>query len=297
MQRFIPTNKNRNTHVLVTEYNWPIEEYLKGFAIVVYVNHMNDMHNIKMHIDDSTMIHCFVYQDKYASLETLELNQDAGGSPVVLIINRLGQFRDVYQKIHLLRQINAFVFFSGAESTACTDAQILASLGVHTGITLEPEAPLSDSILDLITYNFYSPRPHADIEPFATMEKYYDGESYVSPNLAKLIDPNRYIHVGKGCRIAFSKEELDNGNLIGEDISLLRDEKLQDLVFEKEHEWQKMFVDNHPCTYCPAFRVCMGYFAVQREKGRCKEVMTELLEAIEFKKSLNNNNKTERCQI
>lgn len=297
MQRFIPSHKNRNTPVLVTKYNWPIEEYLKGQAIVVYVNHLNDMQSIKMHVDDSTTIHSFVYEDKYASFETLDLNQDLGNTPVVLCINRLGQFRDVHQKIGLIRQMNAIVIFSGSESTACTDAQILSSLGIHAGITLEPDSPLSDSILDLITYTFYSPMPHADIEPFSTMERYYDGESYVSPNLGKFINPNRYIHIGKGCQMAFSKEDLDNGNLIGDDLSLIRDEKrLDDLVFEKEHEWQKFFVENHPCTYCPAFRVCMGYFAAQREKGRCKEVMTELLDAIEFKKKLNNN-KIERCQI
>lgn len=296
MQRFTPTNKNRNTHVLVTKYNWPIEEYLKGFAIVVYVNHLDDMPSIKAHVDESTTIHGFVFEDKYASLETLDLNQDMGGTPVTLVVNRLGQFRNVFPKIGQLQKSNNLVVFSGSENVACTDVQILSSLGIHAGITLEPDAPLSDSVLDLITYTFYSTMRHADIEPFSMMEKFYDGERFVSPSLAKFVDPDRYVHIGKDCKMAFSEEDLENGNLIGEDLSILSDEKMDELVFEKEHEWQKLFVDSHPCTYCPAFRVCMGYFAVQSEKGRCKEVMKELLDAIEFKKSLNNN-KTEKCQI
>lgn len=57
-----------------------------------------------------------------------------------------------------------------------------------------------------------------------------------------------------------------------------------------------MFIEPHPCTFCPAYRICMGYFNVQREKGRCSEVMTELLGAIEFDKKKQQQNNKERCQ-
>lgn len=284
MHKFIPTRKSRNTHILVTQYNWPIEEYLKGNALIVYINHFDDIKNIRKHIDDTTIVNGYVYIDKYASLETIDINPELCDAPLFLYINRLGQFREVYQKLENLKRMNVAVIFTGPEDTACTDAQIVASLGIHTGIALSPDSQLSDSVLDLITYTFYSTSPHAEIEPFTTLERYYDGESYVSPVLADFINPSRYIHVDKNLHLAFSKSDLEQGNIIGDNLSLIRDFKLQDAIDEKEREWQKLFIDNHPCTFCPAFRACSGYFASHQKEGRCREVMTELLDAIEFQK-------------
>ena len=55
-----------------------------------------------------------------------------------------------------------------------------------------------------------------------------------------------------------------------------------------------MFIESHPCTFCPAFRVCMGYFAEQSDNGRCQVVMSELLDAIEFSKKKNQNNQNNK---
>lgn len=71
----------------------------------------------------------------------------------------------------------------GSRKQATTDAQVLASLGIHSGICLPTDALLGDHVLDLITYNFYNTMPHAEIEPFSTLCRYYDGETYVNPKL------------------------------------------------------------------------------------------------------------------
>lgn len=297
MHKFIPTRKSRNTHILVTQYNWPIEEHLKGNALVVYINHLDDIKNIRKHIDDTTIVNGYVYIDNYASLETIDITPEIVDAPLFLYINRLGQFRDVYSKLEMLKRMNVVVIFTGPESTACTDAQIVASLGIHAGIALSPDSQLSENVLDLISYTFYGTAPHAEIEPFATIERYYDGESYVSPEMAEFVNPNRYIHVNKDFHFAFSKKDLEQGRFIGNNLDLIRDAKLQDAIDEKEHEWQKLFVENHPCTFCPAFRVCSGFFASKHSEGKCKEVMSELLDAIEFIKRKKQNNQIGICQL
>lgn len=297
MHRFIPIHKNRNTHILVTQYNWPIEEYLKGHALIVYINQFEDIQSIRRHIDDTTIINGYVYVDKYASLETFEIKPELRGVPLILYINRLGQYREVYQKLEELKRMNVVIVFTGSENTACTDAQIVASLGIHTGIALTPESQLSDSVLDLMTYAFYSTVPHAEIEPFATIERYYDGESYVSPNMSNFVNPNRYIHVDKQHHLAFSKSELEQNHYFSDNLEILRDAKLQDAIDVKEREWQKMFIDNHPCTFCPAFRICSGFFASKHKEGRCREVMLEMLNAIEFQKTKTQKNHLGICQI
>ena len=298
MHKFIPTHWNRNTHVLVTKYTWPIEEYLKGHAILVHINCLEDIPNIMKHIHETTRIQAFVYTDKYASLETIDINPEWGDVPIILYINRLGQFRNIHEKIGKIRNMNVVLIFTGSEQQATTDAQIAASLGIHSGISLHPESLLSDNILDLITYNFYGTMPHGEIEPFSTMERFYDGESYVSPKLAEFVNPLRYVYVDREMHLAFSQEDLDKGNYFDKGIEKLYEVSSHEAVAKESCKWQELFVNAHPCTFCPAFRICMGYFDVQREKGRCREVMNDLLEAIEFnKEKQQQQNKRERCQL
>ncbi len=297
MHKFIPTHWNRNTHVLVAKYTWPIEEYLKGHAILVHVNCLEDIPNIMKHIYETTRIHGFVYTDRFASLETININPEWGNAPIILYINRLGQFRNVHEKIGILRNMNVVVIFTGSEQQATVDAQILSSLGIHSGISISPDSALGDNILDLITYNFYGTMPHGEIEPFSTLERYYDGESYVSPKIAQFENPLRYVYVDKDLHLAFSQEDLDNGNYFDQGLEKLYDVSSHEAIEKETCKWQEMFIEPHPCTFCPAFRICMGYFEKQREKGRCRQVMTELLDSIEFSKKKSQQNNRERCQL
>lgn len=297
MHKFIPTHWNRNTHVLVTKYTWPIEEYLKGHAILVHVNSLEDISNIMKHIHDTTRIHAFVYIDKFASLETIDIRPEWGDVPVVIYINRLGQFRDVHEKIGLIRNMNITLIFTGSEQQATLNAQIAASLGIHSGVSLSSESTLGDGILDLITYNFFGTMPHGKIEPFSTMEQYYDGESYVSPKMAEFINPLKYVYVDKDLHLAFSQEDLDNGKYFDQGLEKLYEVSAHEAIERESCKWQEMFIDAHPCTFCPAYRICVGYFSVQREKGRCREVMMELLEAIEFNKKKSQQNNKKKCQL
>lgn len=297
MHKFIPTHWNRNTHVLVTKYNWPIEEYLKGHAILVHINCLQDIPNIMKHIHETTRIHGFVFTDKYASLETLDINPEWGKVPLILYINRLGQFRNIHHKIGMLRNMNVMLIFTGAEQQATKDAQIAASLGIHSGISINPNSTLSDDVLDLITYNFYGTMPHGEIEPFATLERMYDGESYVSPSMAQFKNPLRYIYVDKDLNLAFSQEDLDNGVYFAQGLDSLYEISSNDAVEKETQKWQQMFITPHTCTFCPAFRICMGFFEIQMDKGRCKEVMNELLEAIEHQKKKLQLNQQTGCQL
>lgn len=297
MHKFIQNNKTRNSYVFVTNYDWPIEEVLKGKALVVHINHLDDILNISKYIDERTKISAFVYTNETASLETIDINEAWGDTPIILYLNRLGKYRDICNKVNLLRRLNIIVIFTGNEKEATRDAQILSSLGIHTGIKLNSDSVLSDHILDLITYNFYSSCPHAEIEPFSTLNRYYDGESYVSPAFANLENPERYIYIDSQKNIAFSKKDLCDHNVEHLKLDDLKGNKLSILAEEESLKWQKYFIESHECTFCPAFRICLGYFEEQSDKANCKAVMTELLEAIEFQKKTRTINKKEQCQL
>lgn len=291
-------NTPRNTISYVCDYQWPIEVELKGKSLIVNVNHVGDIRRLNDALGTETPVQAYIYRDAYGSLETLDVDPDWGDIPIVLYLNRLGQFRTVAHKVEMLKGLNVTVIFTGEESRACVDAQILASLGIHSGIKLTPDSPLSDSVLDLITYNFYSQMPHADIEPFSTMSRHYKGENYVSPSLLDLENPARYLHVDAKHRLAFTRDDLLAGNVLDFTSDDATDTLIDDAAQLFSRRWQQWFVESRPCTFCPAFRVCKGFFhASEKSTERCTEVMSELLEAIEFERKKCENHSKKPCQL
>ena len=195
-----------------------------------------------------------------------------------------------------MKRLNIMVVFTSNETQATRDAQILSSLGIHSGILITSKSQLSEPILDLMTYAFYGNYPHADIEPFATICRYYDGESYVSPSYANFENPNRYIHINNEKKCAFTSTELKDSNKCFDEHEMLDRYNFAELVEKENRKWQTFFINSHPCSFCPAFRICLNYFDFKANGCKCKEVMSELLEAIEFHKQIESQKRIERCQ-
>lgn len=268
---------------------------LRGLAVVFYVDNLDDVIIIEQRKDPTTKAVAYVYEAPSASLETIDVKEEWGQLPIILYLNRLGQYRNVHRKIELLKRQNTIIVFTGNLHQACTDAQILSSQNIHTGIKWTKDTPLDDELLDLITYSFYSTAKHAPIEPFAVMERYYCGDNRVSPALGHFENPDKYIHLDKDGHLATSKEALEKGDYFEVEPEELFSLGSHPKVVESKHAWQQMFINSHPCTFCPAFRVCLGYFE-GADKENCRRVMLELLESIEFKKQ-NNPQKDEQCQL
>ena len=259
MHKFTSLIKNNGFRTVVTKYNWPIEHYLRGHAVIIHLNSLNDIDNIQKNLDGSIKVDGYVYTNEYASLETLDIKPDWRDLPIILRINRLGKYRNIHEKIEMLRTMNVILLFTGNENRSTSDAQIAASLGIHSGIVLKGNAPLDDSVLDLITYNFYSLMSHADIEPFSTMERYYDGENIVSPAIAYFDNPCRFVYFDKDYNIYLSEDDFNSGKNVDKGFDKLHTIGESEAVEEAINEWQQLFIESHPCSYCPAFRICSGY--------------------------------------
>lgn len=292
----MPIRLNSNTHIFVTDYNWDFHNRLKGKALVIYVQYLSEINNIINSIKEPTKINAIVYENPYTSLETEDIDPNWGNTPIIMKINRLGAFRNVSDKIELIKRLNITIIFTANNHQSIIDAQILASLGIHSGITLPTETVDWDNLTNLITYTFYGTMPHAAIEPFATMEKYYCGTNYVAPSFAEFENPDRYIHIDAEGNLAFSRKELKNKHYFDSGWENLHNISAHPAIAERKHKWQEMFIETHSCTFCPAYRICGGYFNEQSDKSMCQKTMNELLEGIEFYKQ-KCYNKKESCQL
>lgn len=296
MRKFMPTHWNRNTHIIVTDYNLAFKDKLKGLALVIYVQDLSAINNIINDIKEPTKINAIVYENPYTSLETEDIDPNWGNTPIIMKINRLGAFRNVSDKIELIKRLNITFIFTANNHQSAIDAQILASLGIHSGIALSAETTIWEELTDLMTYTFYGTMPHASIEPFSTIEQYYCGTNYVSPLFAEFENPDRYIHIDAEGNLAFSREELKNKQYFDSGWDKLYNISAHPAIAERKHRWQEMFIETHPCTFCPAYRICGGYFKELPDKSMCQKTMNELLEGIEFYKK-NRCNQKESCQL
>lgn len=297
MNKCIP--QNSCPHITyVCDYNWPIENELKGSSVIVNINRLGDIRHITDGMGSDSSIKAFIYREPFGSLETVDIDPAWADTPIVMYLNHLGKFRNVADKVEQLKGMNITIIFTGAQAQACVDAQILSSLGIHSGVELTPDSELSESLLDLMTYYFYSRLPHAPIEPFATMAHYYTGNNYVSPSLLQLENPARYVHIDAQHRMAFTRAGLLAGNTLEHTADNITSQQLDTEAQRFSDRWQQWFIESHPCTFCPAFRVCKSFFYKEgADTTRCREVMSELLESIEFDKKKHETHRNEPCQL
>ena len=296
MQRHMPTHWIKNKHILVTDGDWPYYDKLKGHALIVFVRELNDINRIINEVRTPTKLHAVVYENRLLSLESVAIDPHWSDTPIILRIGRLGQFRNVTQKIEQLKSMNIMITLTSDHAQNYRDVQILSSLGVHAGIDLSDTDVNWDACKDLIAYAFYGRMKHADIEPFDAMCTYYCGRNYVSPQMAMFYNPERYIHVDQCGHLAFSRSQLKQGDFFDTGWEQLANISIHPAIKDEAHKWQQLFIENHVCTSCPAFRVCLAYFKDQQESGECRKAMMDLLDGIEFKKS-QQSKEEQLCQL
>ena len=287
MPHWIMRNKRANSPIFVLDGPWNPEVLLRGECIMVKVDCPEAIDYISRLVSSPTKIEGFIWEDKNASIESININPEWGKIPVILRIGRIGRFAEVSNKLKIIRSLGIKVLLYANSPTTYRDIQILASLGISTGLYFEEDMPVSEGIKDLVAYAFYSPIDHGVIEPFHTMELLYCGENYVSPKDASYDDSPRYIHINEKLEMAVSAKNLKEGNFIGKGQQVLYD------IFhsneKKQTEWQNFFIQSHPCSFCPAFRVCMGFFSEANCDESHKSLMMDILAGIEHTKQIKNS--------
>lgn len=152
----------------------------------------------------------------------------------------------------------------------------MSSLGVDCGISLEPDSKIEDDkLLDLASYYYMSPAPHATMEPFEFILRHLRDENNESFD-------NIYF----------------NTPLLYTEISTETDvEGFEDNFKLKLENYYNHFMQLDDCAKCPAFKICNRKMSTILSS--CSETMNEIYEYAEMRQNMNDNHQSPKtiCQL
>ena len=295
MQKF---TRDNGSLVLVINHNEEFIARLEGYAFVSYIKDLRDIQRVRNSIRQPSKIHCVVYDNPGCTLSSLDFLPEWKGIPIHIYISGIGDFCQVVPFIPVLRDLDIRIFFYAHSARAMVDAQILSSLGIHSGVLLSPGQSNWDDLNDLIHYSVYGRMIHTPVEPFGYLCSNYKNDELINLKSVWFNTPDRFIHISDNEEIALTHEDMLSGNFICTGIGHLDDIHQHPDYLQYTTSWQHHFLKEEGCAYCPAWRICQGFFQDCTDKNQCREVFSELLTAVEFYQSNNHSKKVSAlCQL
>ena len=163
-------------------------------------------------------------------------------------VSGLGILTVVFQSVDLLRDLDVRIYLPSEDINSYSHLKILASLGVDCGLWMKEDIKVCDeAFVDLASYNFMSPVPHALIEPFAYIASHINDEKNIRP-----LD-------------LYACECKEN-------------EELEMFYNERINIYYNHFMELDQCAKCKAFRICSG--CLRNVFTNCEQTLSEVLEYV-----------------
>lgn len=288
---------NDNDFIVVIDQDETLISRLSGYAIVSRISDLEEIERVERSIHTPTKLHCVVFEDRYCSLSSLEFKKEWEGIPLHLFIGSIGDFFAFSEKIKMLRQLSIRIFLYADHLQSITDVRILSSLGIYTGLVLPQDFTFWDELDDLISYAIYGRANHAPIEPFGYFCSNYNNSICLDPREVYFNSPKKFIHVDVNENIALNREDLLNKKFVAHGVENIAGLRMNEAFLENAHAWQNYFLLENGCAYCPAWRICQGYFD-SSDNQMCRDININLLEAVElFRNNLSLVNNKKLCQL
>ncbi len=269
-------------HTLVCPYDGPFLTGFSGQSIVVCMDDTEQVVNAAEAVKPGNKLHAICLSFT-RSLAELPVKEAWKGIPLAVHLPRLGSFRQVANKLHLLHALDICIFLpddQGKENY--TSLRILSSLGIRCGLAFNHLEPDWNALNDLAYYALYGRSAHAHIEPFHFIRTMHKAEQRLDFGAVYFDDPKRYLHLNSRGKVALSKQDLAAGNYILEYLTEL--ETISELPTYKRHleSWRQHFLKEEGCAYCAAWRVCLGRLSdITRDHKACGALFSELMDAAE----------------
>ena len=266
--------------ILVLKYDESLLRGIRDCQLVVKTDSLYQIENKFREAQRSNSVVALCVQLPYSSISQIDFREEWAQIPLIIYAFNIGDYDVFFSKVNTIRSLNVRLFISNKADTAFTDLKILSSVGVDCGLYMEDDVKMNDdSLLDLASYYFMSPVPHATVEPFEFILRHLTEEKNEGFESVFFDNPLQFVNI----------ETIDDLHRIDSDR--------QDDFALKMDVYYKHFIDLDICSKCPAFKICNRQMT--NKLGCCQNTMNEIFEYAELRNSMNNqqNNQKTVCQL
>jgi hypothetical protein len=268
---------------LVLPFDPALIQRLSDHVLVVRVGDPSDVPGAAERVRSSSNRLSMVILDSAVPLEEVPFDESWGGIRVAVFAPTMRQFRTLAGKLPLIRRINPLIYLSTDNSENLTALRILSSIGLRCAAVFAGREPVDwEALSDLMTYALAGAVRHGSIEPFTTIAGRYRSDGWIEWGPVFFDDPKDFLHLDADGRIALTRRELLEGSFIEDDIGRLDDVVDLKAYRERVDIRGRLFLEYHPCTRCPGWRVCMGRLAPDgADRTGCAAFAMEMIELLD----------------
>ena len=262
--------------IITLKYDLERLKSIKNRQIVVYTDTLESLEHQYAEAKRNNSVMAFVVSLPYTSVSQIKFKEEWAEIPLIIFAYNIGDYDHFFFKVDVIRHLNVRIYLSSASSTVYSDLKIMSSLGVDCGILFESEAKIEDDkFLDLASYYYMSPVPHATMEPFEFILRHLHDEDNRSFDSIYFKDSLLYTEVGAETDVESFEENFDL--------------KLQNYYIH--------FMQLDDCSKCPAFKICNRKMSAILSS--CSETMNEVYEYAEMRQNMNDNQQSPKtiCQL
>lgn len=255
------------------------KDIIRDNSVVIKLSNPDDVINVFQRCYGDYNIYQICLDLGFGSLSQIQFNNDWENIPLVIFAYNLGDLNYILNLVGLIQTCKIRVMLPASNQESYASLKILSSLGVDCGIFFDQEQVDSETFLDLASYYYMSPVPHASIEPFSNIKENIHIDHNHSFDEVYFIDEKRFIYIHSESAFSFSPQS--------EHLSLY----LSDNDFEKEQVNFKLvnyyghFMNLDQCSKCKAFKIC-NHKLISSFNSDCQQIMADVFEYAEISENV-----------
>jgi hypothetical protein len=264
--------------IVKIKYDLELLKCIKNKQIVVYVDSLDMLECKFAEAKQNNHVVAFVALLPYTSISQIELKREWAEIPLVIYAYNIGDYDTFFENIEKFKAQDIRIYLHSRSSNFFTDLKIMSSLGIDCGVFFEEGVRVDDEkLLDLASYYYISPVPHATIEPFEFILRHIRDEENVTFDNVYFDNPLLYTDVSSKLNL----EQVDLNN---------------DCFDLKMQLYYKHFMNLDECSKCPAFKICNHKMLFKLNS--CSETMNEIFEYAEMKNNMKKQQPIKKiCQL
>ncbi len=265
----------------------PFKEALIGRlserVMAVRVDDPSDVARAAQRVASSNNRLTSIILDSRTPLDEIHFEESWAGTRLAVFTAEMGHFRALVGKLELIRKIDPVIYLPTDNPENLSALRILSSVGVRSAALFTDRDPVDwEGLADLMTYSLVGSVVHASIEPFSTMSARYRQAAWLEWGSAFFDNPRDFFHLDSDGRIALTRRELLEGTFVEEDLNRLDDIVTLPVYRERIDLRKRYFLEYHPCSLCPGWRICLGKFSRNEEHaGGCAAFFTETIDLLD----------------